>query len=122
MSKYSIVVGPRRSTSENTAPKPLTPAGTVPPVPGIENSPSVMLLPMGVNSRFGLNGAKSPAYVGLMRSRLRSPPVAAAWVSPSPGVVKVAPRVFWKTVNGVRRGRAVYDGWAATVPVDLADF
>jgi hypothetical protein len=99
-SKYWIVV-PDRSTSEKTAPNPRTPAGTVPFVPGIEKNPSVTLLPMGANSRLGLKGAKRFAYVGLMVSRLSRPPVAAAWVSPVPGVVNVAPRMFWKVVKGV---------------------
>src|SRR5262249_2314998 len=95
---------PARSTSENTAPNPLTPAGVVPFVPGMEKTPSVILLPIGANSRFGLKGAKNAAYWGLIRSRLSRPPVAAAWVRPVPGVVNVAPRVFWKTVNGVTGG------------------
>src|SRR5262245_7557272 len=92
---------PDRSTSENTTPNPLTPAATVPPVPGMEKTPSVILLPSGANRRFGLKGAKSVAYWGLIVSRLSWPPVAAAWVRPVPGVVNVAPRVFWNTVNGV---------------------
>src|SRR5262245_62179078 len=92
---------PAKSTSENTTPNPLTPAGKAPPVPGIEKNPSVTLLPIGVNRRFRLKGAKSVAYCGLIKLRLRRPPEAAAWVSPVPGVVNVAPRVFWKTVNGV---------------------
>src|SRR5262245_20897504 len=92
---------PARSTSENTAPNPTTPAGVVPPVPGIEKTPLVILLPIGANRRFWLKGAKSVAYWGLIRSRLSAPPVAAAWVRPVPGVVNVAPRVFWKVVNGV---------------------
>src|SRR5262245_26555686 len=95
---------PGRSTSENTTPNPLTPAGMVPPVPGMENSPSVTLLLIGVNSRFALKGAKSAAYWGLIRSRLSRPPESAAWVRPVPGVVNVAPRVFWNTVNGVTGG------------------
>jgi hypothetical protein len=36
-----------------------------------------------------------------MVSRLSEPPVSAAWVRPVPGVVKVAPRVFRNTTNGV---------------------
>src|SRR5215831_18909120 len=92
---------PARSTSENTAPNPLTPAGVVPPVPGMEKTPLVILLPIGANRRFALKGAKSVAYWRLIRSRLSAPPVAAAWVRPVPGVVNVAPRVFWNTVNGV---------------------
>src|SRR5262245_31215547 len=92
---------PARSTSENTAPNPITPAGVVPPVPGIEKTASIILLPIGANRRFGLKGAKSVAYWGLIRSRLSAPPVAAAWVRPVPGVVNVAPRESWKVVNGV---------------------
>src|SRR5262245_12686796 len=67
----------------------------------MEKKPSVILLPIGANRRFGLKGAKSAAYWGLIRSRLSAPPVAAACVRPVPGVVNVAPRVFWNTVNGV---------------------
>src|SRR5262245_33398545 len=67
----------------------------------MEKKPSVILLPIGANRRFGLKGAKSVAYWGLIRSRLSRPPVAAAWVRPVPGVVNVAPRVSWKVVNGV---------------------
>src|SRR5262245_32011727 len=92
---------PARSTSENTAPNPLTPAGVVPPVPGMEKTPSVILLPIGANRRFRLKGAKRSAYWGLIRLRLNVPPATAAWVRPVPGVVNVAPRVFWNTVNGV---------------------
>src|SRR6266567_4086641 len=33
-----------------------------------------------------------------------APPVMGVWVRPAPGVVKVAPRVFWKVVNGVTAG------------------
>src|SRR5262249_27837304 len=91
---------PARSTSENTTPNPRTPAGTVPPVPGMEKKPSVILLPIGANRRFGLKGAKSAAYWGLIRSRLSRPPVAAAWVRPVPGVVNGARRVFWNPVKG----------------------
>src|SRR5262249_22058125 len=80
---------PGRLTSENTTPNPLTPAGTVPPVPGMEKTPSVILLPSGVNRRFGLKGAKSAVYWILIWSRLSWPPVAAAWVRPVPGVVNV---------------------------------
>jgi hypothetical protein len=87
-----------------TAPKPVTVAGTLPPVPGIENVTSVIVLSNGVNRRRGLNVAKVVAYVGLMSSRLSVPPVSGACVSPMPGVVNVAPRVFSKTVNGVTGG------------------
>ena len=45
-----------RSTSVNTAPKPLTVAGVV--VPGMKNVTSVILLSMGVNSRCGLKVLK----------------------------------------------------------------
>jgi hypothetical protein len=45
--------------SVKTAPNPRTVAGTVPPVPGREKNPSVMLLPSGTNSRFGLKVAKA---------------------------------------------------------------
>ena len=46
------------STSVNTAPKPLTVAGVVPLVPGMEKDASVMLLPTGVNNRDRLNAVK----------------------------------------------------------------
>src|SRR5262245_10221548 len=101
---------PDRSTSENTAPNPLTPAGTVPPVPGMEKTPSVILLPIGANRRFGLKGANSAAYWALIRSRLSRPPVAAAWVRPVPGVVNVAPR----SVGAVRN---VVKGVTGAVPL-----
>ena len=44
------------STSVNTAPKPLTVAGAVPLVPGMEKDASVMLLPTGVNNRDAAEG------------------------------------------------------------------
>ena len=48
------------STSEKTAPKPLTVARTdwPPGGTGMKNKASVMLVPAGVNNRNGLNGAK----------------------------------------------------------------
>ena len=46
------------STSVNTAPKPLTVAGAMPLVPGMEKDASVMLLPTGVNNRDGLKVLK----------------------------------------------------------------
>jgi len=52
---------PARSTSVKTTPNPLTVAGTVPPVPGTENVPSVMVLSNGTKSRFGLKVAKAVA-------------------------------------------------------------
>ena len=70
LSKYSIRVLPLCavaaraplpsgwSTSVNTAPKPLTVAGAVPLVPGMEKDASVMLLPTGVNNRDRLNVLK----------------------------------------------------------------
>src|SRR5215470_14602292 len=33
-----------------------------------------------------------------------APPVIDVWVRPAPGVVKVAPRVFWNVVKGVTAG------------------
>ena len=53
--KYWMEVVLAKSTSANTAPNPATVAGTAPPVPGMENVPSVMLLPSGVKRRTGLN-------------------------------------------------------------------
>ncbi len=94
MLKNSMVELSPRSTSVNTAPNPLTEAGMLPLVPGTENVASVILLPMGVKSRFGLKVEKAVAYVGLIKSRLSRPPVGAACVKPVPGVVNVAPRVF----------------------------
>jgi hypothetical protein len=49
------------STSEKTAPKPRTTAVMLPFVPGSEKKPSVMLLLIGANRRFGLNGSNSAA-------------------------------------------------------------
>ena len=49
------------STSVNTAPKPLTVAGALPLVPGMEKDASVMLLPTGVNNRDALNALKAVA-------------------------------------------------------------
>ena len=68
-SKYSIsVLAPRFpcfvpgplpsgwSTSEKTAPKPVTVAGTAPLVPGTKKRTSVTLLPIGEKSRGALKG------------------------------------------------------------------
>src|SRR6266581_264819 len=57
-SKYCIDVVLARSTSVKTAPKPLSVAATAPFVPGRENVPSVMWLPIGVKSRKGLKVTK----------------------------------------------------------------
>ena len=53
-SKNSMEVLFAMSTSVKTTPNPLRPAGTLPPVPGIEKVPSVMLLPIGAKRRTGL--------------------------------------------------------------------
>ena len=101
-----------RSTSVKTTPNPFTAAGTAPPEPGRVNVASMMLLSSGTKSRTGLKVANAVAHVALMAERLpwtppilgamsTVPPAMGVWVRPLPGVVKVAPRVFWKTVNGV---------------------
>ena len=56
--KSSISVESARSTSLNTAPKPLTSAGVPPVVPGMKKRPWVVVLPTGVKTRFGLNTPK----------------------------------------------------------------
>src|SRR6266496_2021116 len=92
------------STSVNTAPKPLTAAGAVPLVPGMEKDASVMLLPTGVNKRDRLKAVKILAYVGLAKSTASppwSPPEGGACESPNPGVLNWLPRVFRNTLNGV---------------------
>src|SRR5439155_18595464 len=93
-----------RSTSVKTAPKPLTVAGWRPLVPGMKNTPSVMLLPTGVNNRDGLKVLKILAYVGLPNSTAKppwGPPDGGACERPNPGVVNWLPRVFRNTLNGV---------------------
>ena len=57
----------------NTAPKPLTVAGALPSVPGMEKDASVMSLPTGVNNRDGLKVVKMLAYVGLPKSTANPP-------------------------------------------------
>ena len=53
MPKKSMVVGPKRSTSEKTAPNEVTPAGVG--APGMKKVASVTLLSSGVKMRRGLN-------------------------------------------------------------------
>ena len=52
----------------NTAPKPLTVAGTEPFVPGTKKDTSVILLPIGENIRSGLKAPKVVLRVGLLKS------------------------------------------------------
>jgi hypothetical protein len=49
------------STSVKTTPKPVEVAGVLPLLPGTESSTSVTLLPIGENSRSGLNAWKMVA-------------------------------------------------------------
>ena len=71
MPKYSMKVLAKRfpvlslgvlpsgeSTSVKTTPNPVEVAGVLPLLPGTENSTSVTLLPIGENSRSGLNAWK----------------------------------------------------------------
>jgi hypothetical protein len=89
-----------RSTSEKIAPKPRVRAA--PPPPGSEKVTSTMLLPIAEKRRTGENASNTPAYDGSMFEK------SVAFCSkPVPGVVKVAPRMVVKAVNGDAPGAVV---------------
>src|SRR5262249_47127846 len=93
-----------------TAPKPEIVAGVAPFVPGIENRPSVILLPTGTKSRGELNVVNVVPYVELPKNPTRplsGPPLGGACTKPVPGVTNCPPRVFVKTLNGVPPGALV---------------
>ena len=74
-SKNWILVVFARSTSVNTAPKPVVNAGVV--LPGMKKLTSTMLLPSAVNNRCGLKVAKRLGYVGLILPNSTGVPEAA---------------------------------------------
>src|ERR1700738_2826896 len=86
------------STSENTAPKPVTVAGTPPFVPGTKNATFVRVLAIGVKRRGSLKVRKA-LYIALLKVVAR--PDGGACTKPVPDVVKSAPRMFWNPLNGV---------------------
>ena len=78
------------STSVNTAPKPLTVAGALPLVPGMEKDASVMLLPTGVNNRDRLNALKIGAVGRIAKEHRPIRPESARTEEPA----KAPTRVF----------------------------
>src|SRR6185295_17437777 len=95
--RFPFLEPPGWSTSEKTAPNPVVVADML-GLPGTEKSTSVMLLPMALNSRTGLNACKIASYVGL--PKVVATPESGACTTRVQGVVKRAPR-FRKPVNGV---------------------
>src|SRR5262249_26345175 len=69
LSISSIDVDWSTSTSENTAPKPVTTAGVV--APGTWNAALITWPKTAENITFGLNGLNSSTYVGLISVKLR---------------------------------------------------
>src|SRR4051794_17146181 len=87
-----MLVTSGRSTSVNTAPKPVVRAGVA--LPGTKKRTSTMLLPNPVNSRGALKVVNKLGYVGLISLNSGGAPTAGfpLTLKPAAGPLNTAPR------------------------------